>query len=52
MINKDMKTEKPNDESLDKQIDEKIDDTSGVYVEEFIKIFDPDSGEVQYEGRG
>ena len=48
MINKDMKTEKPNDESLD----EKIDDTSGVYVEEFIKIFDPDSGEVQYEGRG
>ena len=39
-------------ETLVEIIDNIPDENYGILVEDFIKIWDPESGEIQFEGRG
>lgn len=40
-----------NDINKEDQEQEYVDDGTGILIDEFLKIHDPDNGEVLYEGR-
>ena len=40
-----------NDTDNDTDTNDHVDENAGIWIDEFLKIHDPESGEVLYEGR-